>query len=157
MTTPLKLTDTVIEGWLRDMGSTPKRITGDPQMVWQFEFDFPYGGEHRLHIASQKIRPRAAIVMSQVAIGPDLHAAFGDLDQDEKEAFLKDLTRILNREYVEFALLGMVGFPTCPAAFQVTSTRFDDGLSLDSLARSASSVYKAELAGISCLGDHLKP
>jgi hypothetical protein len=44
---------------------------------------------------------------------------------------------------------------SCPAAFQITATRYEDGLSLDSLARTVSSVYKAELAAIICAQQHL--
>jgi hypothetical protein len=156
MTVPLKLTAQLAEGWLREMGSTPKRAPQDPALAWQFEFDHPPGSPGRLVLASPKGRPRSLLVISNIMVSPEHHAAFQDLDQDEKFAFFKELSTTLNREYVEFALLGTTGME-CPAGFQITATRYDDGLTLDSLSRTISSVYKAQLAGISCIQVHLTP
>ena len=39
----------------------------------------------------------------------------------------------------------------------VQATRYDDGLSLDSFARTVSSVNKAEVAGIACVQRRLSP
>lgn len=156
MTVPLKLTQDLGERWLRDMGCTPMKGPQDPQLAWQLEFDHPPGSPGKLVLANPKARPRALIVISTIMISPEHVAAFQDLDQDEKFEFLKELGTTLNREFVEFGLMGNPGME-CPAGFQVTATRYDDGLTLDSLSRSISSVYKAQLAGISCIQLHLAP
>ena len=154
-----KITGALVEGWLKDIGCTPTKPDPlGPEMTFQLLADYPPGTPNRLHAFSPIGRPRALVVLSEVGLSPEHHATFGELENEDKISFLQDLQATLNREFVEYALMGVS--PTtlaCPTGFQVTATRFDDSLSLDSFARSLSSVYKAEIAGIACVQKHLNP
>ena len=145
-----------IEGWLRKLGATPVRIR-DPQTSWHFEFDFPLGTPHRMHTIGPRERPEAVVILSGATVSPEHLKGFDELDDDDKAAFLWALRKTLNQDFAEFALQGPHEGLVCPASFQITATRFEDGLSLDSFARSIASVYKTELAGIMCVQEHLGP
>ena len=98
------------------------------------------------------------MVASETVISPEHVEAFDRLDDDEKRAFsTSEMHSVLNTEFVEYALRDFPNETTCPKAFQVTATRFDDGLTSDSFSRAVSSVYKPERAGILCVQKHLKP
>lgn len=157
----VKLTGALVEGWLKDIGSTPKGVTPPaPESSFQYEFDYPKGTPHRLIVLHPIATPRALVVLTQVSMSPEHLTTFKDLEDPDKIAFLQDLGTALNREFVEYGYMFMTPTPgalTCPTAFQVSATRFDDGLSLDSFARTVSSVYKTEVAGITCVQKHLQP
>jgi hypothetical protein len=154
-----KITPALVQGWLKDIGCLPvKADPPGPEMSFQFMVDYPAGTPNRLYVFSPTGRPRALVVLSDVTLSPEHLATFRELENDDKIAFLQELQGTLNREFVEFALVGVS--PTtlsCPTGLQVTATRFDDSISLDSFARSLSSVYNAELAGIACVQKHLNP
>jgi hypothetical protein len=139
----------LIEGWLTDIGSHPKRVLG-PNTNWQFEIDYPANTAHRLVVLNPVQFPRAVIVATKVEFSPEHLEYFGTFENEDKESFLVDLQATLNREFVEFQFEGAGTGLSCPTAFTITAVRYDDGLSLDSLARTVSSVYKAEVAGIAC-------
>ncbi|MGE0443039.1 MAG: DUF2299 family protein [Vicinamibacterales bacterium] len=145
-----------VEGWLRKVGSTPVKIHDD-QAAWHFEVDYPSGTPHRVHVVGPKDRPEAVVIATMINVSPEHVKTFGELDDDDKAAFLWDLRKTLNQDFAEFTLVGYQEGLVCPAGFQITATRFEDGLSLDSFARSISSVYKTELAGIMCVQEHLGP
>lgn len=146
----------MIEGWLCDLGCTPKTVS-EQGMHWHFEIDYPPNTPHKLHILNPKERSRSLVILSQISISPDHIAAFQELEEGQKYDFLSDLTATLNREFTEFAIQGIEQGLACPTGFQVMSTRYEDALSLDSLARSISSVFKTELAAIACVRRHLTP
>jgi hypothetical protein len=155
---PIKITSNLTESWIRDIGCTPKPVSPlDPAMQFHIEVDYPAGTPHRITTHSPVAKPRALVVASVVGVSPEHLARFQDLENEEKIDFLMDLQTTLNREYVEFAFPPMSGGLQCPSMFQVFAVRYDDGLSLDSFARTMSSVYKAELAGITCVQRHLSP
>lgn len=147
---------TMIETWLRDIGIDPNPVT-DPEMHWRFDVNYPTGSPHRMHVVNPKARPRAVAIISRCAISAEHHAAFQELDGEAKLDFARELQATLNREFVEFTFQGVEQGLLCPTGFQVEAMRYDDALSLDSLARSISSVYKAELAAIWCVQRHLTP
>jgi hypothetical protein len=143
-----------VEGWLKDMGCHPMRVPV-PNTNWQFEVDYPANTPHRIVVTNQISFPRAVIVGTRIAFSPEHLEAFGNFENEDKQSFLDDLQSTLNREFVEFQFEGSGTGLSCPTAFQVTAMRYDDSLSLDSLARTVSSVYKAELAGILCVQQKL--
>jgi hypothetical protein len=159
MATTAKITPALVDGWLKEMGCTPTKASPlGPDMVFQFLVDYPTGTPNRLHAFSPSARPRALIVLSEVSLSPEHLTTFQELEQQDKIEFLQDLQRALNREYVEYALSGVSpNTLSCPTGFQVTGTRYDDGISLDSFARTLSSVFKAEMAGVACVQKHLNP
>jgi hypothetical protein len=139
-----------IETWLKDMGSRPIKVPA-ANTNWQYEIEYPAGTPHRLVVANPTPVPRALVVAAKVVFSPEHLECFGTFENDEKQAFLGQLHGTLNREFVEFQFEGAATGLSCPTAFTVTAMRFDDGLSLDSLARTVSSVYKTQLAGIMCV------
>jgi hypothetical protein len=156
----VKITPTLAESWLKDIGCTPREVVPrDPAASFQFESDYPAGTPHRIHTLSPVATPRALMVVTGVTLSPEHVARFRDLENQEKADFLQDLTTTLNREFVEFNFgpTPPMSSLECPSVFQIQATRYDDGLSLDSFARTISSVYKAELAGIACVQRHLAP
>jgi hypothetical protein len=60
--------------------------------------------------------------------------------------------RLTRHDFVEFHLEGTPA-KDCPAAFSINVARFDDGLTLDSFARSLSSVNKAYFDGCNFFGE----
>jgi hypothetical protein len=144
----------LIEGWLRAIGSKPTSMTV-PYAAWQFEFDYPPNTPHKMIVVNPSVQPRALVVVSKVAFSQEHLTAHALMENADKARFIHDLQCSLNRESVEFGFEGQQGLLTCPAAFQVSVTRYDDGISLDGLARAVSSVYKAEFAGLLVVQDHL--
>lgn len=145
-----------IEGFLKAIGCTPVKIK-DEQAKWHFEVDYPPGTPHRIHIVNPASRPEAVVIASLTNVSADHLAAFSELDDDAKSDFLWDLRVSLNKHFAEFGLRGAENERECPKQFEVTATRYEDGLTLDSFARSVSDVYKTEIAGIMVVQKHLGP
>jgi len=145
-----------VEGWVRKLGATPVKIT-DASAAWHYEFDYPHGTPHRMHVLGPKDRPESVVILSATNVSAEHVKGFGELDDDDKAAFLWAIRKTLNQDFSEFRLLVPSEGVVCPTAFHITATRYEDGLSLDSFARSVSSVYKTELAGIMCVQEHLGP
>lgn len=145
-----------IEGYLRAIGSSPVKIKDD-RARWHYEIDYPPNTPHRIHVINPVERPQAVVIASATGVSPEHLAAFDELDDDAKADFLWDLRMVLNNQFVEFSLQGAENERACPKVFEITCTRYEDGLNLDSFARSISSVYKLEIAGILCVQKHLSP
>jgi len=126
--------------WLREMGFSPV-TRADPKANWLFEVTYP-PGHIRVGVGNPKAMPRSVTIACRLTATTEQVAAFRNLEEDSKREFWQTLRATLNREFVEFQIEGM-RLSDCPIAFQVTAIRFDDGLSLDSLARTMSSVNKA--------------
>jgi hypothetical protein len=134
-------TSTVIEGWLRDLALTPIQRP-DAVNNWNLEFTVQGSPAFAMNVVNPKSFPRAIMLICGMTPVAEQVAAFQRLDQAHRIAFWKDLRTLLSRESVEFHLEG-VGVMECPKAVRVTAMRFDDGLCLDSFARTLSSVCKA--------------
>lgn len=139
--------------WLRDMGLTPE-MKNDPNANWVFEVAYPQNGQYRFAIANPKALPRAVTIAARLAPTAEQVRAFRDLEGDVKQEFWRTLRSILNREFVEFQIEG-TPLSDCPIAFQVSAVRYDDGLTLDSLHRTLSSVNKACLDGCAFFEERL--
>jgi hypothetical protein len=147
----------LVEGWIRDMGCHPRKMPGG-NTNWQFEVDYPVNTPHRMVVVNPVSAPRAVIIGVKVAFSPQHIAAFGPLEDYDKHKFIEDLQATLNREFVEYTFDDGVPLTnlSCPNSFQITAIRYEDGLSLDSFARTISSVYKSELAALLCVQRHLR-
>jgi hypothetical protein len=77
-----------------------------------------------------------------MSVAPDQTAAYNNLEEDGRKEFWRSLRATLNREYTEFQIEGQP-IVECPKAIRITAVRFDDGLTLDSFARTINSVCKA--------------
>jgi hypothetical protein len=132
---------TVIEGWLRDLALTPIR-RDDGANNWNVEFTITGGNPLVLSVVNPKSVPRAVMFVCGMLVAPEQVTAFNNLDEDQRKDFWQQLRSTLNREFVEFQVDGQA-VVECPKAIRVTALRFDDGLTLDSFARTLSSVCKA--------------
>jgi hypothetical protein len=141
MLTKADLSDpTLIEGWVRDLALTPTRRT-DGGHNWNIQFTIAGPSPFAISCVNPKSIPRAIMLICGIAPNADNVAAFNALSPEQKKEFWERLRTILNREYVEFQIEG-TAIVECPKAIRVTAIRFDDGLSLDSFARSLASVCK---------------
>lgn len=130
----------VIEGWLRDMALTPVRRT-DPASNWLLEFTVPGSNPLVMNVVNPRVLPRGIMFICGMLAAPGHDAAFQALEEPRRKQFWVDLRTLMSREYVEFQAEGVV--TECPKSVRVTVVRFDDGLNLDSFARTISSVCKA--------------
>ena len=149
-----KISKELIHGWLKDIGMSPMPIP-DPQGEWRYSVCMPANqDQNRLEVFGNRALPRAVIIGSSTMLSPEHRANLGALDADAKRQFVSDLVAALNKDFVEYqleqdALTGDL------VKFQVSAVRFDDGVTLDSFARTLGSVFKAQLAGIQCVQQHL--
>lgn len=143
----------LIEGWLRDTGCQPV-IRQLPEVNWAYEVNFPPQGPAKLTIFNPAKLPRAVIILSRTIVPATHIKAFDALDEDSRREFLERLRATLNREFIEFHL-EMPPTGGCPAGFQMSVTRFDHGVTLDSFVRSLSSVNKAYLDASACFQQYL--
>ena len=136
-----------VEEWLRTIGSTPQELE-DTQAEWHLEFDYPSKSEHRMHVMRPRSNPAAVVVGAATNVSHEHLEAFGNLDDDAKEEFLWEFRRTVNQPEVDFRLDGVSEQLDCPTRFQISVTRYDDGLTLDSLAQSIGAVFKVWLGAI---------
>jgi hypothetical protein len=134
-------TPDIIEGWLHDMAlNTTRRNDGTNN--WNLEFTVNGSTTLVVNVVNPKSLPRAVMLVCGMQIVPGHAATFKTLSEEKRIAFWSDLRTLLSREYVEFQLEG-VAVVEAPKTLRVSSVRFDDGLTLDSFARSLASVCKA--------------
>jgi hypothetical protein len=132
----------LIEGWLRDMNLAPVRKS-DPVNAWNVEFTIAAGTSPlAIAIVNPRPLPRAIMFVCGLAAAPEHMIAFSNLDEDLRKEFWNQLRSTLNREFVEYQIEG-AAIVECPKTVRVSAVRFDDGLTLDSFARTLSSVCKA--------------
>jgi hypothetical protein len=133
-----------VQAWLRTIGCSPDP-QHDPNAAWNYRIDYPVKTPHVMHVISPKSTPNAVIIGSGTTLAPELLATFSQLDGETQDDFLLDLMRTLNVIEVDFQVFGVQGPRSCPTSFRVGVTRYDDGLTLDSFARSLGAVYKTEM------------
>ncbi len=146
-------TPAIIEGWLQDLALTAVRRT-DAASNWAVEFSIAGPNPLVLSAVNPKSVPRAVMLVCGMSAAPEHVEAFKNIDENARKDFWQRLRGTLNREYVEFQIDGV---PTseCPKMLRVTALRFDDGLTLDSFARSISSVCKACADAVALFTDRL--
>ncbi len=133
---------TLIEGWLRDMNLAPVRKS-DAVNNWNVEFTIAAGTSPlAIAVVNPRTIPRAIMLVCGLAAAPEHMSAFKELNEDLRREFWNQLRATLNREWVEYQIEG-AAIVECPKTVRVSAVRFDDGLTLDSFARTLSSVCKA--------------
>jgi hypothetical protein len=145
-------TPEVIEGWLHDLSLATTRRT-DPASNWMLEFTVPGPNPLVLNVVNPKAVPRAVMFVCGLMAAPGHEVAFKALDDSTRRKFWMDLRALLSREFVEFQAEGAI--TECPKSVRVTAVRFDDGLTLDSFARTLSSVCKACADAVAYFTDNL--
>jgi hypothetical protein len=134
-------TPTLIEGWLRDIAFTPIQRQ-DPTSNWNIEFTLTGQTPLSLRVINTTAIPRAITVVCILGTAPEHVTVFNRLGEAARREFWRQLRATLNREFVEFQIQG-TALVECPTMIQLTATRYDDGLTLDSFARTVASVIKA--------------
>jgi hypothetical protein len=147
-------TPDAIEGWLHDLGLKCIRRT-DAASNWALEFTILGPNPLVLSAVNPKSVARAVMLVCAMNAAPEHVERFKTLEESERRKFWQGMRDTLNREYVEFQIDGSPP-SECPKSLRVTAIRFDDGLSLDSFARSIASVCKAAAAAVAQFTDHLE-
>jgi len=147
------ITESVVVQWMRDMGLSPN-ARSDARANWVYEVQYPATGMIHYGVANSRATPRAVTIACRMTPSPEQATAFRNLKDEAKRDFWRKLRAALHREFVEFQIEG-APFNECPVSFQVSSVRYDDGLSLDSFARTLSSVHKACIDGCAVFEEEL--
>jgi hypothetical protein len=134
-----------IAEWLRAIGSTPTE-TADPHSAWRWEVDYPTKSSHRMVVANPVGAPAATVIATGLTVAPEHLRVFANLEDEEKQSFLLDLRQKANSVDVDFQFFGVTNPLDCPSKIQLSVTRYPDGLTLDSFARSIGAVFKTELS-----------
>jgi hypothetical protein len=142
------------EKWLRSMGCNPT-VIDDPHALWHIQVNYPPAQPHIMHVVCPKQTPEAVVIATKSDIGADLLQNFAALDSDAKDDFLWELRNVVNVTEVEFQLDGAESPQDCPRGVQISRTRYDDGLTLDSFAHSVGAVFKTELNAMWVVARHL--
>lgn len=146
----------LVESWLRELGCEPE-ANEHPQTAWDLKFEYPVGSGNEMHAAQPKGKDKAVLLACITPVHSRHVKAFEALADDEKRDFQIDLRRNLNRVEVDYQIHGSEGPLDCPESYQVSATRFRDGLSLDSFARSVGAIYKAKLDSVLFIQKRLEP
>ena len=146
---------TKAEAWLVRLGSTPVEMD-DPQTDWHLRFDYPAKSPHMMHAAQPKGQPDMVVLLSGLDVAHSHLKRFEELDQDSQETFLLDLKKTLTHDSHDFKFEGVENERDCPKKIIIQCTRYEDGLSLDSFARSVSAVFKGFLRAILVTRSHLQ-
>jgi len=143
-----------VEGWLRQMGCNPKTVPPIEGNTWQLQFVFPPGSQQTLACFAPRM-PQGATVISVNYPLTQGEAAYDALTEAQRMIFLQDLRGVLCRDYLYHDIAPGARPNGCPRSFAVFDMRFDDGLTLDSFARSIIAVSNAALTANLCCARHL--
>jgi hypothetical protein len=143
-----------IEAWLGQLGSTPTPVPLIEGNQWQLQFMFPPGSQQTLACFSPRVPAGSTVISVNYPLGRG-EAAFEALSEAEKGAFMQELRLVLSRDHLYHDMAPGATPGACPRSFAVFDMRFDDGLTLDSFARSIITVSNTALAANLCCARHL--
>jgi hypothetical protein len=143
-----------IEAWLRQLGSQPTPVGPVEGNAWQMQFVFPPGSQQTLACFSPRVPEGSTVVSVNYPLGRG-EAAYEMLSEAEKGVFMQELRLTLSRDHLYHDIAPAAKPGGCPRSFAVFDMRFDDGLTLDSFARSIITVSNTALAANLCCARHL--
>lgn len=143
-----------IEAWLRQLGCAPSAVNSIEGNEWQMQFVFPPGSQQNMACFSPRTPAGATVVSVNYPLGRG-EQAFELLTDVQKGAFMQELRLVLSRDYLYHDIAPGATPTSCPRSFASFDMRFDDGLTLDSFARSIIAVSNAALAANLCCARHL--
>ena len=146
---------TKAEGWLERLGSTPVEMD-DAQTDWHLRFDYPAKSPAIMHAAQPKGQSDMVVLVSALDVGHEHLKFFEELDEDSQQTFLFDLKETLTCDSHDFKFEGVEKELDCPKKILIQCTRYEDGLSLDSFARSVGAVFKGFLRAVLVTRRHLR-
>jgi hypothetical protein len=145
-----------IETWLRQLGCAPTGAKAGEVNEWTYQFVFPPGSQQNMAVFAPRTPAGSTVISVNYPLGQG-EAAFDGLSDLKKAAFLQELQLTLSRDHLYHDLARGSTATASPRSFAVFDMRFDDGLTLDSFARSIISVSNAALAANVCCARHLFP
>jgi hypothetical protein len=143
-----------VESWLRQLGCAPGAVKSIEGNEWQMQFLFPPGSQQNMACFSPRTPAGATVISVNYPLGRG-EAAYDALSDIQKGAFLQELRLVLSRDYLYHDIAPGSTPTACPRSFAVFDMRFDDGLTLDSFARSIIAVSNTALAANLCCARHL--
>jgi hypothetical protein len=143
-----------IENWLRQIGTQPVSVAAAAGNEWRLQFTFPPGSQQTLSCFAPQNPAGATVIAVNYPLSP-AEAAFDSLSTAAKNAFLLELRATLTRDHLFHDISPGASPQSCPRTFGVFDVRFDDGLTLDSFARSVMTVNNTGLAANLCCAKHL--
>lgn len=150
-----KIDRETVVSWLEVIGLSPRKQEAE-DTNYLLVFDYPSGSNHSMQVMQPKGKPQVLGIASGTMMSPKHVKAFEKLPDGEKHEFQLGLRRTLNRTATDFRIEGSSSTEECPDRFQVSVTRYADGLTLDSFAQSIGAVYKTRLDAILFLQEHLE-
>jgi hypothetical protein len=143
-----------VEAWLRQLGTQATPVGPVEGNGWQLQFVFPPGSQQTLACFAPRTPEGATVVSVNYPLGRG-ETAYELLSEAQKDAFMQELRLTLSREHLYHDIAPPVKLGGCPRSFAVFDMRFDDGLTLDSFARSIITVSNTALAANLCCARHL--
>jgi hypothetical protein len=143
-----------IESWLRQLGSTPTAVKSIEGNEWQIQFVFPPGSQQNMACFSPRTPAGSTVISVNYPLGRG-EAAYDAMSDEKKGALMQELRLVLSRDHLYHDIAPGPTPTSCPRSFAVFDMRFDDGLTLDSFARSIISVSNTALAANLCCARHL--
>jgi hypothetical protein len=119
--------------------------------------DYPVHSAERLGVLELAAQPGRVIIATAAELSPEHRDGFAKLDDDAKEAFQWRFRHALINNDSDFQIDGVDTLHDCPTPFQIITMRYEDGLTLDSFARSLGVVHKTKLIGIWVVQEELGP
>jgi hypothetical protein len=142
------------EAWLRQLGCNPKVVQSIEGNTWQLQFVFPPGSQQTLACFAPRVPEGSTVVSVNYPLGQG-EAVYDALTEMERMVFIQELRSVLSRDHLYHDIAPGAQPGACPRSFAVFDMRFDDGLTLDSFARSIITVSNAALAANLCCARHL--
>jgi hypothetical protein len=143
-----------IEAWLRQLGTSPKSLSSTEGNDWQLQFVFPPGSQQTLACFAPRVPTGSTVISVNYPLSGG-ESAYDLLTEVQRNAFLQELRQVLSRDHLYHDIAPGTKPGACPRSFAVFDMRFDDGLTLDSFARSIITVSNTALAANLCCARHL--
>ena len=143
-----------VENWLRQLGCKPTAVSSVEGNAWQLQFVFPPGSQQTLACFAPRVPEGSTVISVNYPLAQG-EAAYDALTEAQRMIFIQDLRSVLSRGHLYHDVSPGTKPGACPRSFAVFDMRFDDGLTLDSFARSIIAVSNAALAANLCCARHL--
>jgi hypothetical protein len=141
--------------WLEAMGLSPEP-SPQPGTNWHVSVRYPPNETGQdLHVLQAEGASNLLTIITGTEFSPPHVKAFGKLPDGQKRRFQLEFRRVLTRIETDSQIAGSEGPLDCPEGFQISRTRYEDGLSLHSFAHSVGAVHKAKLDAILFINQEL--
>jgi hypothetical protein len=94
---------------------------------------YPKEGGNQMSVLEPAAQPGRVMIACGTVLSPEHREGFEKLDDDGKETFLWAFRHGINTHHADFQIDGGDGALDCPTRFQISATRYEDGLTLGQL------------------------